>query len=277
MKNFDKVEAYFNNELSDSEKNDFLREVDTNAELKAEYNFQNEVVNGIKNARKAELKAMLNNVPVTSIGTSTSGLYKLLAGGVATLMVGTASWYYFNASPTSEVVTQNNVVEVVPETKGEENTVSIEEKVVVDEFTEFTKEGSNSTTTEATNNLPIVNTPNLPNSEDTFENKTLPEENLDIPDNISNADINLSTKVDVEIKLKKKYSFHYQYSKGKLVLYGNFEEGLFEILELNKESNVEVYLYYKANYYFIKDTSKSIQPLKSVNDKSLKIKLDRLR
>ena len=79
MENFEKVEAYFNNELNDSEKNDFLNEVESNAELKSEYNFQNEVINGIKEARKAELKAMLDKVPITTVSTATSGLYKILS------------------------------------------------------------------------------------------------------------------------------------------------------------------------------------------------------
>ena len=61
------------------------------------------------------------------------------------------------------------------------------------------------------------------------------------------------------------------------MLFGNFEEGLFEVLELNKADENEVYLYYKGNYYHINDHSNSIVPLKPVTDKNLTLKLENLR
>ncbi len=279
MKNFEKVEAYFNNELNDSEKNDFLREVESNAELKSEYNFQNEVINGIKEARKAELKAMLDNVPIATVSsTASTGLYKLLVGGAATLIIGTSMWYYFNSSSQSEITNKNTIVEIAPVNKADTKIENKEQEVKEANPIELTKEAPSTTIKEeAKNDSPKVITPNIPSSDNEFANQSLPEENLEIPNDISKAPINLNSKVDVEIKLKKKYSFHYQYLQGKLVLYGSFEEGLFEVLELNKEDEVEIYLYYKSNYYYIKDKSGSIIPLKPINDKNLKGKLERLR
>ena len=276
MEKFEKVEAYFNNELSDSEKNDFLKEVETNTELKSEYNFQKDVINGIKEARKAELKAMLDKVPITSVSTATSGLYKILAGGAATLVVGTAMWYYFNSTPEVVINTTEALVttplskeEPVSEKKMDEPNTTLTES----EKTIATK----SEKTIATKSKPAVVTPNVPVVEDEISDQSLPEENLEIPDDISKTTINISSKVNVEIKLKKKYSFHYQFTEGNLVLYGNFEEGLFEVLELNKDDRNDVYLFYKNNYYFIKDDSGSIVPLKPIKDNNLKLKLERLR
>ena len=54
-------------------------------------------------------------------------------------------------------------------------------------------------------------------------------------------------------------------------------KGLFEVLELNKDDKVDVYLYYRSNFYYIKDKTDSITPLKSVSDNGLKLKLESLR
>ncbi len=275
MENFEKVEAYFNNELSDSEKNDFLNEVESNTDLKSEFNFQKEVINGIKEARKAELKAMLNQVPVASVGTTSSALYKILAGGAATILVGTSIWYYINAktntaTPQEIKVTLNTVAPEKQIIEEEVNTTQdSEEKAVAATEMDNTQELKSAT--------PKIITPNLPNSEDVVENKALPEENLDIPEAINAGSINLSSKVNVEVKFKKKYNFHYQYSNKGIILYGDFEEGLFEILELNKEETTALYLYYESNYYYINDNSGVIKPLKPVTDKKIKLKLEGLR
>jgi len=276
MENFEKVEAYFNNELSNSEKNDFLNEVESNTDLKSEFDFQNEVINGIKEARKAELKAMLDQVPVASVGTTSSALYKILAGGAAAILIGTSIWYYINAKTNTSTLQAINVTSL--------NTVEPEKQIIKEEVsTSQDSEEKVIATTEVENTQalksasPKIITPNLPTSEDVVENKALPEETLDIPEAINNSSINLSSKVNVEVKFKKKYNFHYQYSNKGIILYGDFEEGLFEILELNKEETTTLYLYYEANYYYINDNSGVIKPLKPVTDKKIKLKLEGLR
>jgi len=276
MKNLEKVEAYFNNELNDSEKNDFLREVEADTELKREYDFQKEVIDGIKEARKAELKAMLNKVPISATSTATSGIYKIIAGGAATILLGTAAWYFVNSEENIEPALESKVAisepvleENNPTIEGQKNIQAIEAKSPIKETDKDTREQKEQ--------APKIITPVLPTSEDNIENQVMDEENLDIPDAIGNTSINISSKINVEIKLKKKYDFHYQYSNKGIILYGDFEEGLFEILELNKEDGTELYLYYESNYYYIKDKSGEITPLKLVSEKNLKKNLEGLR
>lgn len=277
MNNFEKIEAYFNNELTDSEKNDFLEEVESDANLKSEYNFQNEVVNGIKEARKAELKAMLNKVTIASTSSVGTGLYKMVAGGAAIVLVGTSIWYYSNSETkiNTDEERSNIIATILPKT--EEGETEAKTEIATPSKTENSDIKSNSEPKSASSSIPKIITPNLPSSNDELANETLPEENLEIPEAMNNSAINLSSKINVEIKLKKKYNFHYQYSAKGIVLYGDFEEGLFEILELNKEDNIELYLFYKSNYYYINNDSGVITPLKSVVNKNLKIKLEGLR
>ncbi len=278
MNNFEKVEAYFNNELSNSEKNDFLNDVETNTELKSEYDFQKDVIGGIKEVRKAELKAMLDKVPIAaSIGTASTYMYKILGGAAATILIGSSVWYYTNSSNELHIVpeTKTEAISKVDEADKPRLDKNIEAKPIKKSQENNTSENTNSN--NATSARPQVITPNLPSSEEIVENEALPEENLEIPEAINNSSINLGSKINVEVKLKKKYNFHYLYSVRGLVLYGDFEEGLFEILELNKGENIELYLYYESNYYSIKDSSGKITPLRAVSDKNIKLKLEGLR
>ena len=101
MKHINKVEAYFDNTLGEAEKQDFFKEIESNPELKSEFDFQNEIINGIKEARKAELKAMLNKVKVSiaPINNSSTGLLKMFLSTTSILIAGTAFWYYYNSKP----------------------------------------------------------------------------------------------------------------------------------------------------------------------------------
>lgn len=278
MKNFEKVEAYFNNELNDSEKSDFLSEVESNTELKSEYDFQNEVINGIKEARKVELKAMLDKVPIASIPAATSGLYKILIGGAASLIIGTSLWYYFNSASEVNMASETKVEEFSPIVEESNQFAETKQSVAKLDVEKSSKEETRPSSVKNKNTENSnINKPNVPTAQDDFVDNSLQDENLEIPSDISKVDINLASKVNVEIKVKKKYSFHYQYMQGNLILYGNFEDDLFEVLELNKEDQVEIYLYYESNYYYIKDKSGLITPLEAVANKNLKNKLERLR
>lgn len=278
MKNFEKVEAYFNNELNDSEKSDFLSEVESNTELKSEYDFQNEVINGIKEARKVELKAMLDKVPIASIPAATSGLYKILIGGAASLIIGTSLWYYFNSASEVNMASETKVEEFSPIVEESNQFAETKQSVAKLDVEKSSKEETRPSSVKNKNTENSnINKPNVPTAQDDFVDNSLQDENLEIPSDISKVDINLASKVNVEIKVKKKYSFHYQYTQGNLILYGNFEDDLFEVLELNKEDQVEIYLYYESNYYYIKDKSGLITPLEAVANKNLKNKLERLR
>ena len=78
--------------------------------------------------------------------------------------------------------------------------------------------------------------------------------------------------------MKRKYNFHYQLVEKKLVLYGNFEDEPFEILEINKEDGgVDLFLYHKEHFYGIVQGSEKIQPLKEINNPQLIERLESLR
>ncbi|MCB0496540.1 MAG: hypothetical protein KDC79_10430 [Cyclobacteriaceae bacterium] len=285
MKNIDKIAAYFDNELTEAEKQNFLSELESNPELKNEFDFQQHVVDGIKAVRKAELKAMLNSVPVASVGTSsTSVISKMIIGGAAAVIIGSGIyWYYFTSNTPSESIqepvtieyTQKDVPVTIEEDNQQaileeqepENTVSSETDIIERKEMPAEKPASK----------PTASIPVMPDTEESFSSQALPEESLEVPKTVSNASVNLNSKIDVEVKMKKKYDFHYQFDAGKLVLYGDFDDSLFEVLELNDQDESKLYLYYKSNYYFLNDKSGEIAELKPVKDAALTQKLETLR
>ncbi len=280
MDNYNKLEAYFNNELTAAEEEQFLHEVENNAELRAEYNFQQEVVNGIKEARKAELKAMLDQVPVAGIGTASTGVIKALVTGASALLIGTIAWYYFNTPQSPKATLQSTTSHTV---QNEPFQPSPAEKMVTkpenNEVAELEKTKSPAATKKEPTHIraPKVITPQLPTPAEDIKNEAFATNELDVPSSAGNNSINLNSKINVEVKLRKKYNFHYQYNKANLVLYGEFEDGLFEILEVNKEQGKEIYLFFDNNYYFLSNHTGNITPLKPIKDKALIAKLTALR
>ncbi|MFM8912646.1 MAG: hypothetical protein ACKOE6_07000, partial [Flammeovirgaceae bacterium] len=74
----------------------------------------------------------------------------------------------------------------------------------------------------------------------------------------------------------KKYSFHYQFAQGKLHLYGDFDKGLYEILEVNGDSRA-VFMFYKELFYVLDEKQTAITKLEPIKDKALISKLKEYR
>jgi hypothetical protein len=85
-----------------------------------------------------------------------------------------------------------------------------------------------------------------------------------------------SIAVDVD-RDNRKYSFNYQFKDGKLVLYGPFERNLYEILEFFSDEKRTVFLYYKNNYYLLKEDNENVKELTVINDPALIKKLKEYR
>jgi hypothetical protein len=66
-----------------------------------------------------------------------------------------------------------------------------------------------------------------------------------------------------------KYDFNYQFKEGRLVLFGPFEKNLYEILEIFSEDKRTVFLYYKKNYYLLRDDNENVRELEPITDQAL--------
>src|SRR5687768_16764423 len=94
-RDFEMLDDYLANRLGEQEKSAFEQKLNTDPDLKSEYELQQQLINGIKKARVAELKAMMGKIPVpagSSTGTAIGAKIALWAAVVG--VVGTGLYFY---------------------------------------------------------------------------------------------------------------------------------------------------------------------------------------
>jgi hypothetical protein len=78
-----------------------------------------------------------------------------------------------------------------------------------------------------------------------------------------------SVHPEVVIKRDNKDKFHYQFSDSKLILYADFSDKLYEVLELNQQSEKQLFFAYDNRFFYLDPSQTEISPLKEVKDKNL--------
>lgn len=275
MSNFDLIDDYLTNRLSESEKKAFEENMNSDPALKSEVDSQQLIVEGIRKARAAELKAMLNNVPVGTVSLwGENALLKIAATiGVAGL-IGTAMYLYnidsaspIKTVPSAEVKTDS----LMPKEDSTDQTVEdkVEEKESVDKPVETTtKRASKPKVKESkTPKIDVTDPSNEMLSEGSEEESTLVTNNLGI---------SMSTIQVERDATNKLYNFHYQFWDKKLFLFGPFDESLYEILEIHGDNHA-LFLYFKDNFYLLNDSSTEINELSPIRDRPLIQKLKEFR
>ncbi len=275
MSQFDLIEKYVTKSLSEAERLSFEQEMKGNAQLRSEVQLQQEIIEGVKQARVAELKAMLNNVPI-------SGGYSLTAGQIAlaTLTAGIigAALYFTMRTESVEPQHVSQDIKVQQSVPSEITEIApVEESTPEPEVT--------SAEAEATSNIPATakknpapkerSTPSVSVMDPTEELTSKTEEAIANEVN-TRSEISASS-IEVETQSgNKDYPFHYQYAKGKLHLFGPFDAGLYEIIEINGGSHT-IFLYYKEAYYHLDQRESKIVPLIQIRDAELLNRLDQFR
>lgn len=291
MNNFELIDDFLTNRLGEPEKAAFEKELETNAPLKAEVALQKLAIEGVKKARAAELKAMLNNVPMgASVSMEWSAL-KIAAGIVGAGILVAGLTFYFKSDQTLNPTNFSSSMEdslKQPENKTNESeetpsqpqqeTVSPAEDSKEEPKKEAVKEKAeqkgvekktNNKSAEAVKPKIEVIDPTQELAENSKTEKNTTGENKKALVSVSH----ISVETDAT---NKKYGFHYQFSQGKLHLYGNFDKGLYEILEVNGDSHA-VFMYYKELYYLLDEKQSAITLLEPIKDKTLLSKLKEYR
>lgn len=276
MTNFELIDNYLTNRLTDSERAAFEQQLKSDPALKADVDFQTSIVDGLKKARVAELKEMLNKVPVNSTPVIQFSALKIAAGLVGTVVIVSAAYLYLNQNSPDENPSLPASIEDSIKQKEETN-----EEVKVGESAK-------------TENSPEVVT----KSEDKKETSVKPMEKIAPSKSVTkptlevvnpSEDLTESTptrefvepskpglatpamEVDID-SANKKYSFHYQFVNGKVILFGSFDKSLFEILEIHGKTD-STFLFYKENYFVLDESKHDITPLEVIKDKALIQKL----
>jgi hypothetical protein len=279
----DKIDDYLRNKLSEADKSAFETELKGNEELAQEVQFQQSVVDGLRSARKAELKAMLDKVPVGGNGTSGFFHWKY-AATLAVIVVALLSVWYFtadnapepveekwveNANPTqnqdlqadnSEEEVENALPEITP------TDAPIEKETIKSPTSRKVKEPKPSTKIEPVKSPGIISG---------FEKEDEPNEPA-VTYSEEAIELGKTSYAVLEVEIDNsdsKFKFHYQFKAGKLVLLGAFDKGLYEILEFNSDGKKTTFLYYKDKFYHLKDNQQKVTALEELQDKVLELKL----
>lgn len=291
MSNTDLINAYFRDEMTAVEKQNFEENLEKDAELKREFDFQKDIIEAVKQSRRAQLKAMLDKVPVggSTVGGSTGGstaLGKAALVVAVTGLIGLGAYYLWPDNMDNMPASKNETTIVAP-AEDENNTAASPDKKEEEPVLPKNELKRNKAAETPRTETPIAEQPaagdkktvtpeiNKPDMAPAFETQEEVTDSLKAPgSNLSSKSYNNHASLDVEIiSDNKKLNFHYQFKSGKLHLYGSFDQGLYEILEINDSHSSTLFLYYKGEFYHLKTDEVKVTPLEAVKKQSL---IDRL-
>ncbi len=280
-KDFELLDDYLSNRLNEADKKAFGKKIEADPELKQEFKIQQGLMEGIRKARVAELKSMLNTVPVPPLSNPTSVLIKAGTWVLISGLVITGVYYYFSKNDSLEIVKEPSPVEL-PEIKAippaEAESKASEVARIDEEPTKEVEKSIRKNPTETSAPPTVIKKPELkvydPSEEESYDSvEKYEQEQLEI---ISKAFVTSSMEVEIA-NTDKKYKFHYVFRGGKLVLYGAFEKHLYEILEFISDDKRTVVLFYKTNYYLLDINKSTPTILTPIKDHALLKKLSEYR
>jgi len=272
MSNTELIDDYLTNKLSDTQREVFEQQLASDPTLKADVEFQRQIIDGLQKARAAELKSMLRNIPISSREFTTLKVAAGIVGGA--LLIGTVYWLG-NNKPELPVTEPKDSIGVITETENSLNPAL--EDVVTNQHeqpAEVEPESNVQPKTSTNTAKKEVAKPTIdvidPSAELVESTSSPISQGATQP--VAPAVEAKSLEVNID-STSKKYKFHYQFADGKVVLYGSFDRSLYEILELNGGKH-SVYLFYQSKYYFLNEQSTAITPLDVITDKATISKLE---
>lgn len=293
------IDNYHSGRMSESEMADFKKMLESDPAIKAESDLQSDIVNGLKEYRKLELKARLDAIEVGPTWiefAQQSTLLKSLGGVVIASLIGTGI-YFFGERPESQDLIEPATVDAQgmesiefvwdlgkeepevsnelekPSNVSENNTDNIDEEEVV----ETTPVAIVEDVEEAKKEVKQAFKPSFeaPNAETVEDGEEFAGAGLDeIPNNIDGK--KSDDPIDVETENSKSNVIKYKYYDGKLFLNGDFDNSPYEILEINSSTGRRIYVYYLGDYYKVGIADK-LTELPKVKDSDVISELKLLR
>jgi hypothetical protein len=285
------IEAYLRQEMTDLERSGFERRMHEDPELHEEVKEQEALISAVRQERMLELKSGLQGVGISLWSASMMEMAKvaIIAAGIG--LAGLGAYIYYPQHNSSGESTQATS-QIKP---------GMEQEILVDATTNFNEKSE--ATSSISSTASVENEPKVPEpapktsyqkseqgnsghavaageaatsseqelKEPEFKN-TQPSTPSDIAlpeDGISNKTLPESMQPEVVIKRDNRDKFHYQFAEGKLVLYADFNEKLYEVLELNQYGQRQLYLAYDGRFFFLNPSASGISPLMEVKDKNL--------
>lgn len=289
------LDDYLSDKLEGVEKAEFEARLEADASLRNEMSIQRELISGLKSARVAELKSMLNQAVIPP-ASGTSTVAKFTAWLVAAAVVGLGSYYLWQQSEEpaiqdeSAVVTEDAGVQVEEQTdlsteatpdvlKSQEDEAAAIEADQTDELAADRAQTEQSVPDNRAE-TPQQSSPVIQPDVTPYDPTKEPEAGNGRPEPIKElGDIHASgSSIAVEVvDTGRKNDFHYQFKEGKLFLLGSFERDLYEIMEFFNDNKRTVFLYYNSGFYLLDESKVEPTPLDAITDTELLKKLRNYR
>lgn len=293
------LDDYLTNRMGEQDRSAFEQKLQADPDLQNEYALQQRLIKGIKDARVAQLKSMLNQVPVPANHTGSALASKIILGAVITLMVVATAWYFTSddaqpaqqAASSEQKLTPQEPVERQNEPAIQQQTTKDQAEAVQKQVIESDKNQTSAGTEHSKPSLarkpdpleaPGEKTAESPTVKDQIDvfNPATEENKTDASDRNASQPVyrrGTSSLVVEADRENRRYSFHYQFREGKLFLYGPFEKNLYEIMEFFTDEKRTVFLYYKDHYYLLNEADANVRPLEPISDAALIRKLKEYR
>lgn len=281
------IEAYFEGNISPAEKAMLEAKVKSDPLVKAEFDLQKNIVKGISNARKLELKSRLSAIDLpTHTGLLTGSGAKWLAGTVAGVTIFGSVLYWSlisfeeNIKPVDikanhEIVFQTKQLSDFPEITENNNEL---EGAEISEIKASNSDINASETKEVIVEEKDITAKVQPQALISYEDdKLFKNQNEDDLERIESKEIahNRADKTEIEFleAIENENSYHYRYFNSKLYLYGDFKEMPYQIIELNDRGKKQLFLSHNDEVYIIKDKTTEITELRKIQDEMLKMEI----
>jgi hypothetical protein len=285
------VTKYLEGGMTGSEQYIFEDQLTSDPLLKTEFEHQNEIVNGLKEFRKTQLKTRLNNLTVGPgiIGVlSQSVSMKTLSYVVTSILIGAGSYYYFNSPRKPKAVNLSYVESrldfLLPEIDYSNNAVDLSYKYNQNtDLTEWIIEEEtkkNGEAEEQTNKISLIDF-SVPEVHDDVSTDDPPEPEQILEKAVARSESFVAagefSKVDIENVVNNRYKFHYKLDNNKLYLYGKFEASPYEIIEINSFQSKKLFFYYNRNYFKLNQNVNDISPLLKIENPEIITELNILK
>lgn len=294
------IEAYLNQDMTDLDRSKFEKLIHDDPELHEEVEMQESLVQAIRNERILMIKAGLNqtNVSLWSSGLLEAAKIAAVTVGLGLASVGGYFWYESsqNQKPAGqEISSQKSTIATRPQEVVQDPSRDVESpetfqsvatngnapQITADAVGSPKAIGQNKLSTgqpEKTSGKLAKSIGKDPQSFSETEaldpgmKQFVPStaKDISIPtDGISNKTSLESVNPEVVIKRDNKDKFHYQFSDSKLILYADFSDKLYEVLELNQNNEKQLFFAYDGRFFSLDTRQTEISPLKPVTDKNL--------
>ncbi len=271
------VSRYLEGELPDIERLDFESQLITDPLLQEEYHMQKDMIEAIKQLRRTELKSKLAQIHVPEPFWFFTPGFKIAAISSFTAIVGVATYLYFSTDGTRpiklvDLPSEQTLVYEDSFIPSKPRSFAIPTPVEIEAIEVETPSSPKEAELEA-NASPLV----LPKRVLTQPHIVLPD--MGIADNAkdvepvdNSAEMPTSSfdrapeKVTVEMIKAHRKNFHYRFYGSKLFLYGEFDQGPYEILEINTPNGKKYFLYYEHEFYALDQRNYDISQLEKIKD-----------